>query len=453
MGIKIFFGQRLGLNKTILFSLLSTFVQLSGSFFTLLLIAFYFSKSEQGYYYTFLSLASIQIFFELGFTGVITQFVAHEFSNLRFTKNYFIRGNEIALSRLASLFKFSILWFVKFSGFLFIALLVVGSLFFNNNSNNDIGINWKTPWVILSIGTSINLMVSFLISFVLGLNEVKFISKIQLFANFIKTIIICLGIYFGIKLYVLGIASIVYAFIIVFLVFNRFKNVFSQFYKIRITKTISFWDEIFPYQWKIAISWISGFFIFQLFNPLAFMYGSPEIAGKLGMTLVLVNTISSISLIWTNTKVPYYAMQIANKKFEEINFLFHKTLRQSFFIALVFIISLLLFVFMSYSGYLPNFLNKIFSRLLDVSNILILCITALLNLFTTSWALYLRCFKREPFLLHAIITAILCIIFFFSFGSIFGIDGIIISYFLITLLVFPFSYLTYKKSYRNWQSQ
>ena len=33
---------------------------------------------EQGFYYTFGSILALQVFFELGLTGIMTQYVAHE---------------------------------------------------------------------------------------------------------------------------------------------------------------------------------------------------------------------------------------------------------------------------------------------------------------------------------------------------------------------------------------
>lgn len=35
---------------------------------------------EQGFYYTFGSILALQVFFELGLTGIMTQYVAHEAS-------------------------------------------------------------------------------------------------------------------------------------------------------------------------------------------------------------------------------------------------------------------------------------------------------------------------------------------------------------------------------------
>jgi len=33
---------------------------------------------------------------------------------------------------------------------------------------------------------------------------------------------------------------------------------------------VDYKNEIFPLQWRIGLSWISGYFIFQLINPLLF---------------------------------------------------------------------------------------------------------------------------------------------------------------------------------------
>ena len=55
-------------------------------------------------------------------------------------------------------------------------------------------------------------------------------------------------------------------------------------------------QEIFPFQWKIALSWISGYLIFQLFNPVLFATEGSKIAGQMGMTMVAISGISSISI-------------------------------------------------------------------------------------------------------------------------------------------------------------
>lgn len=50
----------------------------------LLFIPLFLTQEEQGYWYTFTSLAALVIFADLGFSNIILQFAAHEFAFLRF---------------------------------------------------------------------------------------------------------------------------------------------------------------------------------------------------------------------------------------------------------------------------------------------------------------------------------------------------------------------------------
>ncbi|MFK2504393.1 hypothetical protein ACIXPB_19920, partial [Bacteroides fragilis] len=84
--------------------------------------------------------------------------------------------------------------------------------------------------------------------------------------------------------------------------------------------------EIFPYQWKIALSWISGYFIFQLFNPVLFATEGAVIAGQMGMTLAALNGIQSLSLSWMTTKIPLYSGLIAQKQYRQLDIIFNRTL-------------------------------------------------------------------------------------------------------------------------------
>jgi hypothetical protein len=49
---------------------------------TAIFIVRYFSPAIQGYYYTFANLLALQIFLELGLSGAITAFAAHEWAKL-----------------------------------------------------------------------------------------------------------------------------------------------------------------------------------------------------------------------------------------------------------------------------------------------------------------------------------------------------------------------------------
>ena len=72
--------NKLGIDKAIAYSSAARIVQAGSNIVTIFFLAKYLSQEEQGFYYTFGSLVAVQVFFELGLTNIITQFVAHEYA-------------------------------------------------------------------------------------------------------------------------------------------------------------------------------------------------------------------------------------------------------------------------------------------------------------------------------------------------------------------------------------
>ena len=73
----------LGIDGAIFYTSLGRILQGLGGIITLILISKSMSKEEQGFYYTFMSVLALQMFFELGLNGILSQFVAHEMAFLK----------------------------------------------------------------------------------------------------------------------------------------------------------------------------------------------------------------------------------------------------------------------------------------------------------------------------------------------------------------------------------
>ena len=72
MSLRSFVTQKMGVDKAILYTLLSRGLQISTALFTIFFIAKNLSADEQGFYYTFGSITALQVFFELGMTYIVT---------------------------------------------------------------------------------------------------------------------------------------------------------------------------------------------------------------------------------------------------------------------------------------------------------------------------------------------------------------------------------------------
>jgi hypothetical protein len=216
--------------------------------------------------------------------------------------------------------------------------------------------------------------------------------------------------------------------------------------KIKVDEFVSYKKEIFPYQWRLALSWMSGYFIFQLFNPVVFASEGAVIAGQMGMTLAALNAVMSITLSWTGTKVPLWSSLIALKEFIKLDISFKKVLRHSSIIAILLMIGFSLFlIFLDYHNF------DLSNRFLPWWLSSLLMITVVINNLVNAWATYLRCHKQEPFLLQAIVVGVLCAISTFLMAKYVGIEGIVLGYLLIISMVsLPLSYYIYDKNRRQW---
>jgi O-antigen/teichoic acid export membrane protein len=334
-------SNKAGIDGAVAFTIFSRIIQAVGGLISVVFISRFLSAAEQGYYYTFASIIAVQIFFELGLSGIITQYTAHEFAHLKWENETDLVGELYYKSRLSSLLRFCVKWFGILSITLFVALLAVGYYFFSKYNNGQ-NIKWQSPWIILCLATAANLFIDPILAFFDGLGEVKDMAKVRLVQRIAYILIMYILFALGFKLYSGAIASLFAIGV------NYIQIVFSK--RIRLLKIIwlckaewiiDYVKEIFPYQWRIALSWISGYFIFQLFNPVLFATEGAVTAGQMGMTLAALNGVLSVSISWISTKVPMFSNLIAKKEYDNLDKVFDLTVKRANIICIICLVILI----------------------------------------------------------------------------------------------------------------
>lgn len=434
--------ERTGVNKAIAFNTVARAVHGVGGFVTVFLVAKYLSLEEQGYYYTFGSILSIQIFIELGLGGIITQFVAHEFAFLHIDEKNQITGENNHLSRLSTLIRFFIKWYICAAIALFVLLFIVGFFFFSNYSESNTVVEWKIPWLILILATSFNLLLSPLFAFFEGIQRIKEVAFIRMITQICSLFCIWAILICGGKLYTASFTSLMNFAISLLLLFH-YKGLIKYLKSVSMVKpekSVGYFKDIFPYQWRIALSWMSGYFIFQLFNPILFAFCGPETAGRMGMTLTVLNGILNLTLTWTTTNIPIWSAMIALKNYSELDLSFYKVLKAS---STVCLIGILLFLLILYI--LKYEQISIFHRFLPLYLTGVLSITIFANNIINAWATYLRCHKKEPFLVQAILVGLCSAFSTFTMAKLIGIEGVVLGYTAIVIFIsLPLSFYIFK---------
>ena len=446
-------AKKIGMDGAIAYSSAARIIQAAANLLTVFFIATLLSPDEQGYYYTFASVVGIQVFFELGFTGIMTQYVAHEVVHLKLNENYCYEGDDRHLSRLSYLMHFCIKWYTVITILFFIVVNIIGVVFFKKFNTSVEIVDWKIPWFVLSIATSLKLFQAPFTSIITGLGMVKEMNKVLFFQQLLVPLSMWLCLLCGLKLYVLGISSFVGVVVWFFYVFRTsLMRILINIWKSQITARISYMIEIFPYQWKIALSWISGYFIFQLFNPVLFATEGATVAGQMGMTISVLNGIQALALSWQNTKIPLYSGLIELKKYEELDSIFNKTTKQmigiSFvmnFLAIIFVV-LLKFFNIRISGIL------LYDRFIEIPAFMLMSIAICMNQLIYSWATYLRCHKKEPFLALSVVEGLLCMVSTLVLGRYYGLYGIVVGYCFIIVFQVIWAKLIFNRKKNVWHN-
>ena len=446
-------AQKIGMDGAIAYSSSSRIIAGAAGVLTVFFISTFLTGVEQGFYFTFGSILALQVFFELGLTGIMTQFVAHEVSHLSLNNDFEYQGEEVYKSRLASLIHFCIKWYSVLAVISFVFLIIVGFIYFNRYGSDHTDVEWKIPWLLICIGTAIKLFQSPFNSILMGLGMVKEMSKIGFWQQIVQPISIWIGLACGLKLYVVGIG-----YILSVLLWQLYVNevghtkIIANLWKATITEKVSYLKEIFPFQWKIAISWISGFFIYHLFNPVLFATEGAVVAGQMGMTISVLSAVQNFSNSWVTTKVPLFSKLIALKEYKELDNVYNRTNKQMSLICLflLLLVNLMLlfirFIGLTWGG------SPLAERLLPPIPMMLMSLAIFANIWSSSWGIYLRSHKREPLLVFSVVVALLCTASTLGLGKLYGLYGITIGYAVLMVGSLPWIYSIYINKRNNWHS-
>lgn len=443
------FAKKTGMDGAIAYGSSARVVQAISGIVTIFMLSAFFTGIEQGYYYTFHSLLAVQTFFELGFTGVITQFVSHEVAHIDICNGSVISGDKYHLSRLGSLIRFCVKWYLVAS-LVFLTILIVGGFLFFVSSE-DVSISWRLPWIILSVATAVKLFQSPFSAILMGLDKVKLINKIVFYQQILSPLFMWIGMTLGWGLYVVGISSIASVIIWFFIVAQTGQaHLLFCLYKQEVKDSVSYIKEIFPYQWRIALSSLSGYFIFHFMTPILFKYQGAVIAGQVGMSISIIGAIQSFSMTWLNTKIPLYSKLIALKDYNKLDSMFSITMKQMVTICTIIMVLAYVCLNMLSNQNVEVKGSLLGERFLTGLPLALLMVAYITDQFNFSWATYLRCHKKEPFLANSVVTGIACLLAIFIFSKYFTLLYLLLAYAIVRILSVLWGYAIFVTKRKEW---
>lgn len=423
--------RRIGLDRAIGFTLLNRVWSVGAGIVTLLMLTHFLSPVEQGFYFTFTSLMSLQVFFELGLSYVIVHFASHDVAHLAFTAEGLLEGDAAAKSRLGALLRVCMLWYGIISLAAGAILLPSGMAFFAWNTPPGIAPAWQLPWGWIVLVWMISLASVPLYALLEGCGQIAQVAKLQTAQNVASSLMLWAVLARGGALLAAP-AGITLTLIMggAWLWRNKRRFLVDLLNARRPEAGMSWKRDIWPFQWKIAVSWISGYFVFKIFNPLLFRFHGPVAAGQMGLSIVIMDTIAAIALAWITTKTAPFGSLIAKREFAELDRRFFPCLWQS--LAVVVIGGA---AFWMGDWCLFHLHHALSHRLLPpIPLAMLICGTIVMHIIGSE-AVYLRSHKQEPFLWLSLTMGILIAFFSVLLGRPYAATGMMGAYFGVNLLI------------------
>ncbi len=434
------------INKNVFSSLLFRSWQTFAGAFVLFIVSKCLTQEEQGYFYTFSSLVGLQVIFEMGLAFVIFQFSGHFFANLKWSEKGSLLGDSIDIIRIHLLLNKAWKWYIVLAILVSLIVTPAGYYFFKSHSES-FTVDWQYPWILLVILTSVNLINLPLLAVIEGGGNVSSVNTLRLFQSIIGSLLSWLLVWYGAGLWFACIPVLVATICSQFWIWSHFPVLLKNSLKVMSidSKNVFSWrNEIWPMQWRIGISWISGYFIFQLFTPVLFHYFGAVEAGRMGMTISISMIITSIGYVWMQANTPELTQLAAKKKWAEFDEVFFRYFKQSLIFVFVAIIAIMVLInLLKGSAY--------YTRVLSPDLLLIVLLSFAISHIINVLAYYLRIHKEEPFMILSLIGAFILAVGVINFGSLYGARGITY-YLLIVNIVYglPSAWWMWSRMRRRW---
>jgi hypothetical protein len=315
-----------------------------------------------------------------------------------------------------------------------------GWVFFALKSGDLTVEQWGATWLALVLFTSVNLFLSPRLAVIEGTGQVGAVARLRLMQSMVGYIVMWTLLLLGTGLWAAVAVPAVGA-IATSLWLRRWVGIFRQpkTAKIQNLEPISWRRNVFPLQWRIAISWACGYVIFNLFTPIVFATHGAAEAGRLGMALTIFSAITTIGLSWISAKAPIFTMHISRGEYKDLNRLFKAVAMRSM-AATTMLCSIIVIVVLLGNHHEVEVVNRIASP----DTLLWIACAATVNTTVYAAATYMRAHREEPMLPVSVVSAVV------TFANVVlmkdDISQMMLGYAVINVFItLPWTFLLYRR--------
>jgi O-antigen/teichoic acid export membrane protein len=405
---------------------------------TILIITNVLTLEQQGRYYSFLSFAALYTLFDLGLSLALVQAAAHSSSSLVRSPD----GYSEAAGRLAALIAFGARYYARLAIAFVLLVLPAGWIFFSVFAPQFPA--WQPAWITLAVAVALSLLVIPILAVYEGSGEIAAVAGVRLSQAVIGSVATWAILLAGGGLWATVMAPLGVLTGAMIWIRRRHSEVYSIIKA--NSQSIDWKTELWPLQWRIGLSWFSGYVLTQIHTLVLFSTQGASAAGQIGLSMTIGNMIGLFAQSFIARHVPAMAQAVARREWDEFDGLFRRDFAYScalFIAASVVAISL--------AEMLTN--TRYGTRILPIIPFGGLLLALFLGHVHGALAAQLRSYRREPLVWVAAAAAVTTLALVVPAAHLAGAEGIVAVMLAVQIiLVLPLSLLFYYRRNREWRA-
>jgi hypothetical protein len=431
-----------------MFSMATRGVQSVAALLSIVLVGRFVDRTTQGYYFAFVSFVVFVQLAEFGLGYAVMQSASHE---LRSDPGVAGTGQDMRRGRLAELLRGAIR-FNTCAVLVATAILAIGGttmLRAGEPSVGDSQVVWLAPWAAALVGAALSQLPNPRVALLEGDGHTEAVWRFRLIQELATAFALCLSLRIGLGLWAVAISYGVRLNAAAIWLHRGWRRMyFAELAAHRMAADSGYWwEEVWPFQWRIGVSALCGYLTFQFFTPLMFALKGAVVAGQFGMTLSLTNGLLTATTAWLASQAPIFGRLISQRSFAELDTRFSRALWSSVGVAVVAGIALELTVMTA------DKLNyTIAGRVLPPMPFGLFVAAAVVNHVVFGMAVFLRAHRREPLMAPSLLGAVLTPLVAYVGGR-FGATTVAASYFGLAVVGLVITTVIFLSRGRAWRVQ
>jgi O-antigen/teichoic acid export membrane protein len=287
-----------------------TWQALSG-LITALLVAYFLSPNEQGYYYAIGSLLSGYLLLDLGLSGLLVQVSARMFPGLDIGKDGQLFPQGASRQAFLAMISWARSWYAR-AALCSLLLIPIGYLYFSYAKPISQDIGWEWPWIIVVISVAASLPALPLLAILEGTGRISEVYLLRLGHYALGAFLAWILLAGGHGLFAPAMAPLSVAVVAFYWMHSRYRRLLAA--SVEQDSAFAWRSEVWPLQRKVALSWLAGYVFLNSPTLVVFYFGDAASAGQLGLSMVIANLLGSLCASWLIARVPRITHLVAQDR-------------------------------------------------------------------------------------------------------------------------------------------